>query len=366
MYVGEVAIMKVLQFLGRDAESDALLFTDEEGTQYACPLTDALSDAVIRGVSPDLAEPERVALTPREIQALLREGVSPAQIAEQSGTAIERIRRFEGPVNAEIQRAISRVRNSRVGSEMGAPTLGDLVVDRLAQRGVDTDALTWRAVRRSDGVWEVSAVFVADNVEQTASWSLSESTNLAVAKEDNARELTEVLHTAEPVRALFPPVVAQGRGVEVTPSDTLLERQEQLLSRLNSQRGRRQPVLIEFDSDDDDTLVPAAPQPEEDLQLEDAGPVTVASVSVPVPPDSDRVGRPALKDTRVGSNPGQPGASAAALGVGESREVPVAPRVVEEEVVTTVLPPSGAEASKKRRRTPVPSWDEIVFGARPD
>lgn len=360
--------MKVLQFLGRDAESDALLFTDAEGTQYACPLTDTLSDAVIRGVSPEIAQTARVPLTPREIQALLREGVSPAQIAEQSGTDIERIRRFEGPVNAEIQRAVSRVRNSRVGTEIGSPTLGDLVVDRLAQRGVDTDALSWRAARRPDGAWEVSAIFVADSVEQSASWSLSEATNLAVAKDDNARGLTEVLHSAEPIRALFPPVVAPGRAPEATPSDDLLERQEQLLSRLNAQRGRRQPVLIDFDADDDDAFGAPSDSPADDIPLEDGGSPVVASVSVPVPHDTDRASRPALKETRGGTGPsGQAGASAAALGAGRPREAgPTRPAAKEEEVVTTVLPPPASEASKKRRRTPVPSWDEIVFGSRPD
>lgn len=360
--------MKVLQFLGRDAESDALLFTDAEGTQYACPLTDSLSDAVIRGISPDVAPPARVPLTPREIQALLREGVSSSQIAEQSGTDIERIRRFEGPVNAEIQRAVSRVRNSRVGTEMGAPTLGDLVVDRLAQRGVDTDALTWRAARRLDGSWEVSAIFVADNVEQSASWSLSEATNLAIAKDDNARSLTEVLHSAEPVRALFPPVVAPGRGPEGAHSDDLLDRQEQLLSRLNAQRGRRQPVLIDFDTDDDDVFVGTNELHLNQDPPEDGAAPAVASLSVPVPHDPHRAGRPALKEAWVGGGAqGQSGASAAALGAPNTRETaPTRPAQVEEEVVTTVLPPSGSEGSKKRRRTPVPSWDEIVFGSRPD
>lgn len=93
--------MIVLEFVGRDAESDALLFVDEDGRKYAAALTENLTAAVIRGATLEPVEDEPVRrITPREIQAFLREGVSPAQIAAQTNTDIERIRRFEGPVQS--------------------------------------------------------------------------------------------------------------------------------------------------------------------------------------------------------------------------------------------------------------------------
>lgn len=353
--------MIVLSFLGRDAESDALLFADEEGTQYAAPLSDSLSNAILRGVSVEVVETPKKTLTPREIQALLREGLSAEQIAEQSGTDIERIRRYEGPVKAEIQRAIVRVQNSRVGSESGSPTLGDLVVDRLAQMNVDTSQVGWRAVRRSDGAWEVSAIYVEDNLERSASWVLSEPTNLAIAKDDNARALTVITRAAEPVRALFPPVAPQSRQPESAQGDGALERQEQLLNRLNAQRGRRQPVLIDFE--------PENQPPSQDQGSEDGGPTQdgsvpplSASVSVPVPADSQRTSRPTLSETRHSAAAAYPDRQRSALeqdaGADAGRK--------EAEVETTVLAPGGADASRRRGRTPVPSWDEIVFGSRPD
>lgn len=353
--------MIVLRFLGRDAESDALLFADEEGTQYAAPLSDSLSNAILRGVSVEVVGAPKQPLTPREIQALLREGLSAEQIAEQSATDLERIRRYEGPVNAEIQRAVSRVQNSRVGSEAGSPTLGDLVVDRLAQRNVDTDQVTWRAVRRSDGTWEVSAIYVEDNLERSASWTLSEPTNLAIAKDDNARALTEVTRAAEPVRALFPPVSTQSRQSDNIQTDAALERQEQLLNRLNAQRGRRQPVLLDFESEDQAPSTDGVDEGGAD-DPETALPAATASVSVPVPSDAERDARPTLSDTK------RPQAAATRMGsrAPSGRAPAAASEGKEAEVETTVLPPGGPDISKRRRRTPVPSWDEIVFGSRPE
>ena len=110
--------MIVLEFVGRDADSDALLFVDEDGREYAAALTENLTAAVIRGATLEVVEeaPAR-RLAPREIQALLREGVSPAQIAAQTDTDIERVRRFEGPVQAEILRSIDLVLSSPVGAD---------------------------------------------------------------------------------------------------------------------------------------------------------------------------------------------------------------------------------------------------------
>lgn len=354
--------MIVLEFVGRDPESDALLFTDEAGSEYTAALTEPLAAAIRRGATLDtIANASRNPLSPGQIQALLREGMTAAQVAEQTDTELARVRRYEGPVLAEIARAVDSTRSSRVGSERDAPTIGDLVVDRLAERGVDTKTLDWRAARRG-AAWEVTVAFVEGDIERSASWTLSEPGNLAVAADDTARELTESARTPEPVRALFPPVHSSTLDPHEAGADGLLDRQEQLLKRLNAARGRRQPVMLGFDGLDETETV-------EDAEVD------VVEVDVEAEPEPKSAPQPELTVLEGITSEAQPGETAveteteettdpAPTGESESdapEEETPEPQIDVVEAVEEVT-----DTPRKRGRTPVPSWDEIVFGSRTD
>lgn len=340
--------MIVLEFVGRDAESDALLFVDEDGRKYAAALTENLTAAVIRGATLEPVEDEPVRrITPREIQAFLREGVSPAQIAAQTNTDIERIRRFEGPVRAEILRSIDLALSSPVGSDTDGPRLGELVVDRLAERGVDTDQLSWQAAKRGNSAWEVSVVFIEDEVEKSATWTLSDLTNTAAAADDAARSLTESARKPEPVRALFAPVASATIEPVSDTGDLLLDRQEQLLKRLSAARGRRQPVMMGFEND------------EEHLDTVPLVPVLRPNDSASLPAETHAEGA-----TASAASPELGRDDSESLDSSESQEQL---ELTAEPIADQDLPVvKSAETSKKRGRTPMPSWDEIVFGSRGD
>lgn len=354
--------MIVLDFVGRDADSDALLFTDEGGVEYTAALTDALMAAVMRGATIEgLEEAPRRPLSPGQIQALLREGMSAAQVAEQTGTDLERVRRYEGPVLAEIARAIDSTRTSRVGTDRDAPTVGDLVVDRLAERGVDTDALDWRAARRGT-TWDVTVAFIENGVEKLATWSLGEPGNVAVAADDAARELTENVRVPEPVRALFPPVHPSTIEPLDAASEGLLDRQEQLLQRLNAARGRRQPVMLGFDG-----MVDEEPEGTDgSLQREE----TVVEVRV-TEPDLD-VSEAVDLEGVAESSSGEDEQDSHVLSADDTLtdeaggDESSADAVDEYRGAQPTKAEEAAEVPRKRGRTPVPSWDEIVFGSRGD
>ncbi len=341
--------MKPLDFVGRDAESDALLFSDAEGNRYAAPLTDGLWAAVIKGSSLALEVEEGTPLAPRDIQALLRSGLSAEQVAEQTGTDLERVRRYEGPVLAEIGRAIRRVQASYVGGDRGAPRLGDLVLDRLAQAGAEPDTLSWSALRRADGTWEVTASFITDSVQKTAAWELVEATGGALALDDTARELTETERPAEPIRALFPPVSAGAPERGDASAEALLERQESLLRRLDAARGKRQPLVIDGEGGDTGVETVVAELEEVTVKVEARSKTwseVLAGSEDEVEEETPE--RPTPKEVKPV----------------EKKEPSAAPAPVKEEPATTVLSAEAAEPTRKRRRTPVPSWDEIVFGSR--
>lgn len=334
--------MRNLEFLGRDAGGAALLFADEDGNRYSAPITDALRSTVLRGRKDAHDRGADRPLTPRVIQAMLREGISATQIAEQSGTSIDRIRRYEGPVQAEMDRAIYLAQRSRIGTDRDAPTVGDLVVDRLAQRGVARDSLRWKAGRRAGGTWEVTVLYVEDSVEKSATWSLTEPTNSAVALDDTARELTETTRKADTVRALFTPVTQVEEEDEVAPEE-LLDRQEQLLKRLNAARGRKQPVMIDFDGEESDEALPTIPL----LAVVDpsSDPHKPGRVRGVIFPEMGTAGESTGDEEECGKKARGP--------LDFDGPLPQRPKASE------------AEPVKKRGRRSVPSWDEIVFGSRP-
>src|SRR5659263_695795 len=85
---------------------------EPDGEQFRLPLDERLRAAVRRDV-PRLSQLEirrESSLTPREIQARLRAGESPEDVAHAAGVPVERVTRFEGPVLAERQRRVEEAR----------------------------------------------------------------------------------------------------------------------------------------------------------------------------------------------------------------------------------------------------------------
>lgn len=334
-----------LTLVGKSPDGKDLLFEDEDGTEYSVEVTDELVAQLFETPQLEVKEDEtRKPLSPREIQTLLRDGLSANQIASQTGTPLERVRRYERPVLAEINHAILEATQTRVGVEVDAPTMGDLVVDRLANMGVDVEALRWSAHRNRRGRWEAVVHYQQDGEPMNARWELSPSG--LVARNKPAKTLTEMKRREEPepVRSFFPlsqksraeqsPVSEPERGrasrLEPVPARTEApkeevlsdaERQEALVEEANSRRGRVVPLMEEIEGEAE--TFPLAPQPQ--VTVEESESVVVPG-QLPAEKDVSDEERPALDETS-----------------------------------TTKRRSSG----KKGRRS-IPSWDEIVFGTRQD
>src|SRR6195952_3688056 len=83
-------------------------------------------------------------LPPRVIQARIRAGETPEQVAEASGTRVERIMRFAHPVLQERTRIAEQAREARVRLSEGSPgTLDSFMSERLRLLGSDLDAVRW-------------------------------------------------------------------------------------------------------------------------------------------------------------------------------------------------------------------------------
>lgn len=312
-----------LELLGAHADGSQLVFTDPDGQRFIVPIDDALRAAVRReGIRLETMPAQGAQLSPREIQQLLRAGMEPAEIASTYDVDPARVNRFLSPIRAEKNYIISQALAAAVGADSSSPTLGDLVVDRLATRGVDAQTLSWGASRQDENPWELHLTFVQSARQHHASWQVDNSGKIARALNDEARWLTETTTPSAPTHAVTPLPTAE--------TDTPLEKPvtgedvERILDELSAARGRRQSLdEIESDSEREPTS-PVLPFPS-GAPADDSG-----------EDDSDS------SDSDAEVLPGM-----------DSYQ----PQVPETDTKKT---------TRKRGRQSVPSWDEIVFGSKSD
>ena len=477
--------MVELELLG--ANGDTIVMTDEDGERYSIVVDDALRAAVRRDRGAILPPSGTVAeapapLRPRQLQAYMRAGATAAEVAISTGMDVEHVRRFEGPVLAERQWAVSQAQSCRIGWEKDSPLLGELVVDRLATRGVDPSSLEWDALREGRDPWLIMVTFVQSAEEKQARWSLDLTARAVHALDDEARWLTEAgAGTKRPavfdqdskapgasasapsaqsghspaaagsaagsaVSAASAPAAASGESTGLAvemPAGMLPVREygrptsgamsaddtDALLADLASSRGRR--VEVEMPQDDDLSGFAGEGNADEDAFTDPHGidyTSSPESPEVPSPPARGMEERHAEAGSRAddesleqtaglsaqvysmserrrlhtGNHPAGsrlvtassapsveriPVGRRAPLGADSPTEpVPEIPMPSRSEVLAKASPgPSAASAagtqeplpdmprtppakkkSRRRSRRSVPSWDEIVFGARPE
>lgn len=334
-----------LELLGPHGDGSQLVFTDKSGERYLIVVDDALKTAVRRSeLKLESLPATGTTLRPRNIQQLLRAGMPAADIAAQYNTDIDRVNRFLAPIVAERNYVVSSALAAPVGGESDAPRLGELVVDRLATRGVDAHSLRWTALREGDEPWELHLTFVQAAKEMRASWQVSNEGKPIRALDDEARWLTETTTPAAPnVTSLPEPDTRSNTPGEPATGDDI----DKILSNLAAQRGRRQApreaapeVLAEQPSEKKSALLrfPSAKPKPESLKPE---PASTPDVNEAEPAE------PANSKTESTEHE-------------DSDTLPGFESVKREE-----SEPSSKTERKSKRRS-VPSWDEIVFGTRGD
>ncbi|WP_175954179.1 septation protein SepH [Schaalia sp. Marseille-Q2122] len=383
-----------LELLGIGADSETLVFSDAHGERYCVPITDELRASVRR----DRPKIEAItstqrSLRPREIQALLRSGLSAEEIAAEHGMDVLYIQRFEAPVEAEKNYALNRALNFRIGGTADGPIMGELVVDRLAARGVSPRSLTWSARRDVDGPWEIVVTFVQGANEHSASWHVDTASAHLEAIDQEARWLTETV-TAAPTQAIFTP--ATPTGEVATESEEELQARDALIDQLNAARGRR----VEVEIDTEDTADEFAALFGEEAPPQPAPPPSISARIYSIAQSRTKTSIPALDSPEApAKNPLSPRSSSGQEAVSSPSAEPTdaapgAPTEAASEPATasassdaatahgadtraqadvqdSLLPGmEGVEAQqptgkKRRKRRSVPSWDEIVFGSKP-
>ncbi|MBD8061187.1 septation protein SepH [Oceanitalea stevensii] len=380
--------MLELELVGLHSDGEHLTLAGPDGQRYRLLVDDALRAAVRRD-RPQLEQIRAGAgLRPKEIQARIRAGATAVEVAEAAGLPVEHVQRYEGPVLAERSWVVDQARRFTVGRAEDSPSLGDLVLDRLATRGVRAPEIEWDAVRAQDRSWELIARFTAGDKHREARWEVDMAARTTHALDDEGRWLSETEVTpASPSRRHLMPVrlydveadgdlgpalaAVDADLTDAEPEDDLgygdlpAASTDDLLAELRATRGTR-PELEPVEEDDDWGLPPAAHPPASRAHE------AVDAQVLPMPRDA----RPAAVEEpepapSAPSAPSIPPAAPAAT----TAEEPAQARSGESQGRRAAQAPAQrrdgeAKDAKRRpsrgRRASVPSWDEIVFGAKPE
>ena len=327
--------MRNLRLVGLSADGRTVVFVDDTGVEFATPADDRLR-AAMRGDRVRLGQLEidmESALRPRDIQARVRAGETPAAVAVLAQVSVDKIMPYCVPVLAERQHVAELAQRSHVrrkNVEGPSRRLTDVVRERLLSRGVDARGAEWDAWRRDDGRWWVQTTYQSGEREHTATFVFDAIGRYVVADDDEAKWLTgeqQRTRKGPQPRATATGESGRSRRLASVPADDLLS----------------------FDPDettDDLTAVVRA------VSEGDVGP--------------DRQTSPS-HEGRV-----EPGVETSAGPAGVISD-PTSEATTGEQALEDPAPSDSADPPKidtekpdrKRRatrRASVPSWDEIMFG----
>ncbi|KRC89894.1 hypothetical protein ASE25_10235 [Terrabacter sp. Root85] len=189
--------MQHLRLVGVHEDGLHLLLADDEGHRFSVPLDDSLRAAVRRD-RPRLGQLQieiSGGLRPKDVQAMIRAGLTAEEVAERAGWPVEKVHRYEGPILAEREHVAGLARQVRLrprgGSHGAAPTLDARVTERLRTREIDSVTARWDSRRTDKGAWTVLLLFTAGGREREAAWQYDPLARTVSAVDDEARWLSE-------------------------------------------------------------------------------------------------------------------------------------------------------------------------------
>ncbi|WP_050669311.1 septation protein SepH [Luteipulveratus halotolerans] len=404
--------MQDLRLVGIHEDGEHVLLAGADGTRYRVPVDDALRAATRRDRTPtdhgDEAREPAEPMRPRDVQALIRAGVSVVEVAERSGWTEDKVRRYEPPIRAEREYVAGLARGVQLRGRThdgSLPTLGARAALRLDERGVEAERVVWDSWKTESGAWTVVCIFPAGGRERRATWRFEPRDRTLSPADDEARWLGEdeqaqapgpipASTPARPARRVYD-VEAEGglqaknrhpagksRAARPTPAPTdvpapapeatadtdaepldLMSAMRERSAARRKKPARREPAPTDTSED-----MPEDARPVERLHLADTPP---PMGSHPAPQEVEHASQEIYDeddaseaDTAAADLFGDIDEDSSAETADEHDDS--APDDDDSADDDDVAPPVPARQSGSRRGRPaVPSWDDIMFGTRP-
>ena len=202
--------MTELRLTGKTPDGVHLALTDNDGNEHTLRISDTLRATVNqpRLTSVPVGDENEV-MSVKEIQRRLRAGETMEVIARDGNISVDKVERFSGPILQERLFIIDQVHGltpRREGKETvkDAPTFLDIVISKLAPRGVDIDAIDWNTWRLEDGTWTIELHYPNRDGVGSAQFSFDTHRRSITPLDDNSAWMTG---EAAPVRRIEPGLV---------------------------------------------------------------------------------------------------------------------------------------------------------------
>jgi hypothetical protein len=199
--------MTELRLDGKTEDGNHLSLVDNDGNNYSVRISDTLRATVnqprLTSVpTSDVAE----SISVKEIQRRLRAGESFEQIAREGQTTVDKVERFSGPIMQEREYILSNARSliMRKDAHRADLTFADVVLAKLAPRGVDTDQISWNTWRLADGTWHIELHYPNRDGNGIATWNFDLSRRALDASDDNGAWLID---EEAPARTAAPAII---------------------------------------------------------------------------------------------------------------------------------------------------------------
>lgn len=147
-------------------EDGAIIVASPAGERFRLPVDAALRARIANPTMPS----DEKRLSPREIQAHVRAGLTAEQVAAMTGVPVAFIERFVGPVLAERAYVVESALAVRLPPETEgarARTFGAVMGERLD--ALAAKEVRWTSAKEPSG-WILAVAFVADDVQHSARW----------------------------------------------------------------------------------------------------------------------------------------------------------------------------------------------------
>ena len=199
--------MTELRLDGKTEDGTHLSLVDNDGNNYSVRISDTLRATVNQ---PRLTSVPAVdatqSMSVKEIQRRLRAGESFEQIARESQITVDKVERFSGPIMQEREYILSHARSlvMRKDAHRTDLTFAEVVLAKLAPRGVDIDQITWNTWRLADGTWHIELHYPNRDGNGVATWNFDHLRRALDATDDNGAWLID---EEAPARATAPAII---------------------------------------------------------------------------------------------------------------------------------------------------------------
>lgn len=167
--------MRELRFERLSEDGTHLVLEDSEGDLFELPLEEGLASAVRRGMRRTSTRRGGGDITPRDIQALIRQGLSIDEVCSRTGLDNDFVQRFAEPVMAEMDFVIQRARRLSLYEDEDCIGVDELA-ERASQRcGLSPEDLQWSCRKTAESTWRIDAVF-ADSQALSLIFRVNEGT----------------------------------------------------------------------------------------------------------------------------------------------------------------------------------------------